>query len=112
MTGNTKTDDNNAIEKILAITTAVSSSLEISEVFGIIVNKVAEAMDAIDCSIVLMENDGGAGTVLESFKELPTKNLKLDIEKYPEIKKVLETRKPLAITDISNHPLMSTFKAL
>ncbi len=106
MTGNTKRDENSAIEKILAITTAVSSSLEVSEVFGIIVNKVAEAMDAIDCSIVLMEKDGAAGTVLESFKELPTKNLKLDIEKYPEIKKVLETRKPLAITDIANHPLM------
>lgn len=99
-------NENKAIEKILAITTAVSSSLEISEVFAIIVNKVAEAMGAIDCSIVLLEKDGAGGTVLESFKKLPTENLKLDIEKYPEIIKVLETRKPLALTDISNHPLM------
>lgn len=106
MTINTTTDDTKAIEKILAITTAVSSSLEISEVFDIIVNKVAEAMNALDCSIVLMEKDGGGGTILQSFKKLPTKNLKLDIEKYPEIKAVLETRKPITITNISNHPLM------
>ncbi len=58
MTGITKTDEKSAIEKILTITTAVSSSLEISEIFNIIVNKVAEAMDAIDCSIVLLEKDG------------------------------------------------------
>ncbi|MBE9531974.1 MAG: sensor domain-containing diguanylate cyclase [Proteobacteria bacterium] len=106
MTGNTRTDDNTAIEKILAITTAASSSLQVSEIFTIIVNKVAEAMDAIDCSIVLLEKGGEAGTVLESFKELPTENLKLDLEKYPELKKVLETRKPLSVPDISNHPLM------
>jgi diguanylate cyclase (GGDEF)-like protein len=106
MTGTTKTDENNAIEKILAITTAISASLEISEVFNIIVNKVAEAMDAIDCSIVLLEKDGAEASVLESFKELPTNNLQLNIDNYPEIKRVLETRKPLAITDIANHPLM------
>ncbi len=106
MTESARIDDNKAVENILAITTAVSSSLEISEIFTIIVKKVAEAMGAIDCSIVMMEKDGCGGTVLESFKELPTKNLKLDIEKYPEIKKVLETRKPLAITNISDHPLM------
>jgi diguanylate cyclase (GGDEF)-like protein len=103
--------DNKAIESILAITTAVSSTLEISDIFAIIVNRVAEAMDAIDCSIVLMEKDGEGASVLESFKELPTDNLQLDIEKYPEIKRVLETRAPLCIVDIAKHPLMQDVKS-
>lgn len=106
LTDNKKTVEKKAIENILAITTAVSSSLDISEIFGIIVNRVTETLEAIDCSIVLMEKGGGAGTVLESFKKLPTDDLQIDINKYPEIKKVLETRAPLSITDIANHPLM------
>jgi len=64
----TLTDNNaveyKAIENILAITTAVSSSLDISEIFGIIVNRVAEALNAIDCSIVLMEKSGKSASVL------------------------------------------------
>lgn len=106
LTDDTASKENKAIENILAITTAVSSSLEISEIFGIIVNRVAEALGAIDCSIVLMEKNGEGASVLESFKELPTDDLQLDIDLYPEIKKVLETRAPLCITDIAKHPLM------
>jgi diguanylate cyclase (GGDEF)-like protein len=100
-------EDRRRLESILAITNAVSSSLELEDVFDVIVKSVAEAVGAADCSVVQVEKDGKQGIVLDSFKTLPRKNLELELARYPELRKVMETRKPLAISDLSIHPLMN-----
>ena len=99
--------DNIRLENLLSITRELFSTLDYSAILSVIVKKVAEAIDAMDCSLVLVKKDFEQGFVLDSFQELPTKNLKLDLKKYPELMKVLATKEPLSIKDIASHPIMA-----
>jgi len=102
-------EDKRSLETILEITTAMSASLDPSEVLGAIVSKVASITDAVRCSIVLIAKED-EGYVLASHEDPSVKELRIDLSKYPEIKKVISTKTPLALDDISTHPLMSPVK--
>ena len=102
-------EDKRSLETILEITTAMSATLDPSEVLSAIVSKVASITDAVRCSIVLIAKEDEA-YVLASHEDPSVKELRIDLSKYPEIKKVVSTKIPLALDDISTHPLMSPVK--
>src|SRR3990170_2019044 len=79
-------EDKRNSETILAISTAVSALLDTNEVLSAIVAKVAEITGAVRCSIVL--------------------------RKYPEIREVITTKKPLVVQDIASNPLMESVYGL
>ena len=102
-------EDKRNLETILAITGAMSATLDPSEVLNIIVNKVAGVTEAVRCSIVLIVKDD-EGYVLATHEDPAVRELKLDLSKYPEIKEVISTKAPLALDDVINHPLMAGVK--
>lgn len=104
-------EDKKSLETIAEITNTISATLDTSEVLNIIVSKVAEVTDAIRCSIVLIVKDD-EGYVLASNDDPTIKELRIDLAKYPEIKKVVDTKSPLALDDMINHPLMSNVKSM
>lgn len=102
-------EDKRNLETILDITTAMSATLDPSAVLDIIVAKVAGVTDAVRCSIVLIVKED-EGYVLASHEDPKVRELKIDLRKYPEILKVIDTKAPLAIEDIVNNPLMAHVK--
>jgi two-component system cell cycle response regulator len=102
-------EDKRNLESILAISNAVSETLDPAEVLNIIVNRVAAATGALRCSIVLIAQEDEA-YVLATNDDPKINDFKLDLAKYPEIKKVMDTKSPLALDDIVNDPLMSGVK--
>lgn len=104
-------EDKRALETILEVSNAVSATLDPSEILNIIVSKVASITHALRCSIVLIAK-ADEGYVLASHEDPAVKELKLDLSKYPEIKKVIETKAPLVIDDLADHPLMAIVKEL
>jgi diguanylate cyclase (GGDEF)-like protein len=102
-------EDKRNLESMLAISNAVSATLDPAEVLNIIVNRVATVTGALRCSIVLTASKD-EGYVLATNDNPKINDLKLDLAKYPEIKEVMNTKSPLALEDILNHPLMSGVK--
>ncbi len=102
-------EDKRNLETILAITSAMSATLDPSEVLNTIVSKVAGVTEAVRCSIVLIVKDD-EGYVLASHEDPSVKELKLDLSNYPEIRQVINTKSPLAVEDIVNNPIMSMVK--
>ncbi len=103
--------DNRDLETILEITTAIGGTLDASQILEVIVDKVADVIGATRCSIVLIADDE-EGYVLVSHEDPNVRDLKIDLKKYPEIREVIRTRTPLALTDMVNHPLMHEVKGL
>jgi two-component system cell cycle response regulator len=103
-------EDKRNLETIVEITDALSATLDSSEVLDIIVRKVAVVTDAARCSIVLVMD--GEGYVLASSDNPDIKKLRIDLGKYPEIREVVNTRKPLIMEDMTNHPLMKDVRGL
>lgn len=102
-------EDKRNLESLLAITSSMSATLDAPEVLHTIVSKVAAITGAVRCSIVLVSH-GHEGYVLASHEDPGVKELKIDLNKYPEIKQVIETKMPLAMDDMVNNPLMASVK--
>jgi PAS domain S-box-containing protein len=95
---------------ILDMTSKLTSSLNARDTLGYIVAKMAEITNVKRCSIVYIGNNKEVGYVIASHDDTDVRNLKIDITKYPEIKKVLLDGKELIIYDAHNEPLMSQVK--
>ncbi len=104
-------EDKKNLETILDVTKAISSMLKTDEVLYTIVKKVADLTEAVRCSIVLISKEN-EGYVLASHESPSIKEIKLDLLKYPEIREVLKSKRPVVVEDISRHPLMAEVKEL
>ena len=104
-------EDKKNLEIILDITNAISSLLKVEEVLYTIVTRVAAITSAVRCSIVLIGKED-VGYVLASHDNPTIKEIKLDLNKYPEIKEVIKNKKPIVVEDIPRHPLMAEVKNL
>ncbi len=103
-------EEKHRLESLLSIIKSVLSSLNIADIRNVIVTKLAEAIQTKDCSVLLLKKDYDECFVLDSARGLPNSELRVDLNNYPELKKVLDTKEPLAIRNILEHPLMSEVK--
>lgn len=103
-------DDANAEKKdlvtLLEISQAVSSTLHSNEILYTIVKRVAEIIEVARCSIVKIGKKDGIGYVVTTYENPNIKNLPIELDKYPEIKRALDVKGTVIIDDIFNDPLM------
>ncbi|MBI5326965.1 MAG: diguanylate cyclase [Deltaproteobacteria bacterium] len=104
-------EDKKNLETILDIIKTISSMLKTNEVLSTIVNRVADITAAARCSIVLIANED-VGYVLASHEKPEIKKIKLDLNKYPEIKEAVKNRRPVVVENIAKHPLMAGVRDL
>ncbi|MBI5756059.1 MAG: diguanylate cyclase [Nitrospirae bacterium] len=104
--------DKKELEIILEITKSVSSTLKINEVLMTIVSKVGEYIYADRCSIILIDGQRKYGYVIASHDDPGIDHLQIDLEKYPEICRVLETKEAVVIDDINDDPLMNDVREM
>lgn len=104
-------DDLEAIKRdteiILDVAESTGSSLHITEVLQAVTEKVAEYLNLDRCSIILIDEKRENGLVLASSDVLGVDGLRIDLDKYPEIRQVIETGEALIIDNADNDPLMA-----
>lgn len=100
------------LEIILEITKGVSSTLDIQEVLRIIVNKVAEHIEADRCSIILADEQQKQGYVVASHDAPEVNRLQIDLNRYPEIFRAVKSKEVVVINDIKMDPLMSDVREI
>lgn len=99
------------LEVISEFTYLLSSTLDPQEVLFIIVKKLGEIIPVTRCSILSVDySKSRVANVISSFENPTVENLKLDLKKYPEIRKALATKKPVVIRDAIRDPLMKDVK--
>jgi two-component system cell cycle response regulator len=90
---------------LLELSEAISVTRSPTAILRLIVNKISKSFDFTRCSVISL-TDGKivvkAGNDLEKNKEIT-----LDIKRYPEIRKSIETKQSVIINDIKKDPLMS-----
>jgi diguanylate cyclase (GGDEF)-like protein len=102
-------EDNRSLETILDITSAITATLDPTEVLDIIVKRVASVMKADRCSIVLVARED-EGYILAAHDNPEVHDQKVDLGKYPEITEAIDKRQPVILEDMVNDPLMSKVK--
>lgn len=93
---------------LLEITEAATSSLELDAILRIAVDKVGRVTGSDRCSVVLVEGSHArTGTVVATQEDPTLVQLEIEISRYPELRRALETRQPVLIERAENDPLMA-----
>jgi len=111
----TKTNNSAELTKLIeALAVSTQALVDIDEprlVLRAIADQVSKVADLEDCSVVLFEDEEKAVVVASSERpEITDKHI--DISKYPELRRVIETRQPLFISDVSVSPLLEEVREI
>jgi diguanylate cyclase (GGDEF)-like protein len=92
---------------LLELATLASSTLKPKELLYLIVKKISDIIKVTRCSMISIgvENQRFAN-VVSSFENPNIRNLQIDLQKYPEIRKALSVKKVVVIKDAQKDPLM------
>lgn len=78
-------------------------------ILNTIVNRMGDVIDVARCSIVSI--DGENNLTVKASNDLPCdENIRIKLDKYPEIRKALDTKKPVVVNDIKNDPVMESVR--
>ena len=92
-------------EALLELTRALSSTLELREILYIVVRRIAEVVETDRVSIVLGGLDDKTAYVIAASDDEKLRDLPIELDKYPEIKRVLDTGQAFIVDDAQSHPL-------
>jgi len=95
------------LETVLESIHLISSTLDPKEALYFVVSKIAEIINVTRCSMIsIPPEERNHAYVISSSEDPKIVNLRLDLKKYPEIRKALATRKPVVIRDALKDPLL------
>src|SRR5678816_158791 len=91
--------------EMMDIMQEVTASLKPDEIYGILVRRVAQALSIARCSIIMAGPDDEVGTVVAAFENPMLRNLRVDLKRYPEIRRALKTGEVVLVRDVHTDPL-------
>ncbi len=93
------------LETFLEVTAAATSTLDLRQVLYVIVQRIASLVGAQRCSILTVDESDGRCQVLASSDNPSIHGLVLDLRKYPEVRRAIESRQAVVINDIGQEPI-------
>jgi two-component system cell cycle response regulator len=96
---------------IVDILHEVTDSLKPEEIYHILSRRVARALGISKCSIVLAQPGDVYGTVVAAFENPMLRNLRVELARYPEILKALESSRTVIVEDVATDPLFEEVRA-
>src|SRR5947209_6077803 len=88
----------------------VSAALRADEIFQTLVRRVGHAFGLTHCSFVLTAPGEDKGRVVAVYENPGIRDLRVDLERYPEIQEAIRTERPVIIHDVQEHPLFEAIR--
>jgi len=91
--------------ELVGILREIASSLTPEEIYQILVRRVAQGLGISKCSILLRTQDPAVAVVVAAFENPMMRNLQVDLARYPEIRRALETGEFVLSDSVESDPL-------
>ncbi len=91
--------------ELVEILKEVTAALDPDQIYRILVRKVAQGLRIARCSVVLARPGDREGTVVAAYENPTLRDLRVDLEKYPEIVQALATGETVMVADVDKSPL-------
>jgi diguanylate cyclase (GGDEF)-like protein len=101
--------DKDDLSSVLNILKAVSAKRRAHDILYVFVQQIARAVQMDRCSVVRVWGGDERGHVLASHEDESITDLAIDLRKYPEIHRAMETRQKVIINDAQHDPLTRHF---
>lgn len=83
----------------------ITLNLPLRELFQVLVRQVAAGLRIPRCSILLGRPGGERGTVVAASENPMLRELAVDLSRYPEIRRALETGEVVLVSDVAADPV-------
>ncbi len=94
------------LQVLLALTARYADALDVEALLHDVTRQLAEEMSIDRAALVVVDQDRGEGTIVAASDDAALKNLRIDLARYPEIREVVRTGKPVIVEDAPSHPLL------
>ena len=92
---------------LIDLASLASSTLNPKEVLYLIVKKISETINVTRCSMISINAENRRyAKVVSTFEDPNITDIRIDLQKYPEIRKALLQKQPVIIRDAQKDPLM------
>ena len=88
----------------------VSAAVRADEIFQTLVRRVGHAFGLTHCSFVLTAPGEDKGRVVAVYENPAIRDLRVELERYPEIQEAIRTERPVLIPDVHEHPLFEAIR--
>jgi two-component system cell cycle response regulator len=89
----------------------VTASLKPDEIYHILVRRVARGLKISKCSLVIANPGDEHGVVVAAYENPMLRNLRIELKRYPEIQKALDSREIILVQDVLTDPLYREVRA-
>lgn len=93
------------LEVLLELTARYAESSDLDGLLYEVTRRLAEALDIVRASLVLLDGPQ-FGVVVAASDEPGLKDLRIDLDRYPEIRECVRTGRPILVQDVPSHPLL------
>ena len=98
------------LDVVLELTYLMSSTLDPKKVLYFIVKKISEMINVTKCAMISIDVEDQRYALVSTFEDPKITGIKIDLQKYPEIKKALFLKRPVIIKNDIKDPLMKNVK--
>ena len=91
--------------EMTAILKEVTASLSPEKIYQILVRRVAQGLHVGRCSVVLAAPGDPEGTVVAAYENPTLRDLRVDLARYPEINRALETGQTVLVSNVDADPM-------
>jgi two-component system cell cycle response regulator len=83
----------------------VTDELSADEIYHLLARRVARALDLTHCSVILAMEGESPRVVATAYETGVGRDFVLDLDRYPELRAALGTRRPVLVEDVATSPL-------
>lgn len=95
---------------LLKLTADYAESLDAEELLHDVTRRLADEMGIERAALVVVDELQGAGFIVAASDDASLKDLRIELARYPEIREVVRTGKPVIVEDAPSHPLLEGVK--
>src|SRR5207253_1222707 len=96
---------------VIEILKEVSTSLHFIDILQAIARKLGEAFGLDRCSIFLADRGGRSVRLVASYEDPTIRNYVVDLERYPELKRAMQSGETVFIPDAATDPSLKHVKS-
>jgi PAS domain S-box-containing protein len=94
------------LASLLELSQTLASSLDLNLILHTVSRLIAKVISAERCSIVLLDPERRDAVMVAASEDRTVRDLRLNLDNYPELNRCVETASPVFIEDASQDPLL------
>jgi PAS domain S-box-containing protein len=98
------------LASLLELSQTLASSLDLTLILHTVSRLIAGVIEVERCSIVLLDPERRDAVMVAASEDRQVRDLRIDINSYPELKRCVETAAPVLIADARTDPLLATVR--